>query len=269
MDQTYNYKACQQSARSEAFSNFSSKKSRVKMGNSRSQTFVANAKSIHQQNTLTVHGFIKSASLFIPDDIIHLCILYYSQIYQPLSFSKKFRTKETDHSAAILYNNNQLLVQNAAKYSSWNLIDMKPVKYGVFCWRFRIFPFSTDYNPDNGWFMLGVSKQSFRTIYGYMSNNIFLPRGWKYNNDDIIRKNNNKFGWKYGDFEIDLYFDVNKGQLFMRIVGDDYGGNQIKIWNIPRGNYVPHVRVQNKGIAVRCAQIPVEWYGQRKSNIFP
>ena len=63
--------------------------------------------------------------------------------------------------------------------------------------------------------------------------------------------------------EIDIYFDCNKGQLFLRPVQDSKTDIELKIWNIPTHavtNWIPFVSTQI-AIDLTCTRIPTNYYG--------
>ena len=77
--------------------------------------------------------------------------------------------------------------------------------------------------------------------------------------------------------EIDMYFNANKGQLFIRRVQTSNVDIEVKIWNIPTNkikNWIPYVATQIP-MDVMCKRIPTNYYGhnipqsQYDSIIFP
>ena len=102
-------------------------------------------------------------------------------------------------------------------------------------------------------------------VYGYVSTHLFAPLrdGNKSNNKGKFRAQ-----WtKHANLEIDMFFDADKGTLNMCIVGNDVG-NEIKIWDIVKRKYVPHVNTGIHDLEMRCAEIPTDWYGQSKEIDF-
>ena len=79
----------------------------------------------------------------------------------------------------------------------------------------------------------------------------------------------NKVNEETNSLEVDLYFDGNKSELKMCIVGNMDPADEIKIWKIPKGGYVPHVMtVIDSDMEIRCAKIVADLYGQDTIDIF-
>ena len=108
------------------------------------------------------------------------------------------------------------------------------------------------------------------TVYGYKSNGFVIPFDWRYHNGKGMRENQRIHNWtRTANVQIDLCFDGDHGTLKLCIVGDQEG-TDVKIWRIPKGNYVPHVSIGSISFncSIQCAMIPTDWYGKFADNIF-
>ena len=135
-------------------------------------------------------------------------------------------------------------------------------------------------NPDNAWFVWGVSaKQKFTesgssfeqlTFYGITAiNSLFLNGKKSVDDDGFNRHNIDVRHFRMTEGEIDIYLDCDQGILRLCLVGQTERNSIAEITGLNEsGNnvgWVPHFVLYNSSIKIRIAKIPQAWFGKTKS----
>lgn len=107
------------------------------------------------QNEMLVYGYVKRESkdfAEIPLDIINICLLFYMELFEILTFSTEFISDD----GIELMDNNKCVMRCDDRGMIWHtyaMADIEPVSEGVHCWRIKV------QNPIKDWIMIGIGHK--------------------------------------------------------------------------------------------------------------
>ena len=90
-----------------------------------------------KKNKILVFGYIRSQSnefkIIIPFDINNLCLKFYHLIFEILTFSSKFKSKD-----GLILSDDNKCVSSTTSFHCYILTTSDPVFHGVHCWRVHV-----------------------------------------------------------------------------------------------------------------------------------